>query len=96
MYGEGTVYRLSPNGDGTWTHTVLYAFTGGDDGGYLDWGRLIFDAAGNLYGVTTFGGQYGNGTVFKVTPNPDGTWTESVLHHFTGGEDGALPEPPPL
>jgi uncharacterized repeat protein (TIGR03803 family) len=96
MYGEGTVYRLSPNGEGTWSHTVLYAFTGGDDGGYLDWGRLSFDAAGNLYGVTTFGGQYGNGTVFKMTPNPDGTWTESVLHHFTGGDDGALPRTTPL
>ena len=89
--GAGTVYSLSPNGDGTWKQTVLYSFTGGADGGNVDYGRLAFDAAGNLYGVTVFAGQYGQGTLFKLTPNPDGTWTESVLHQFTGGEDGAVP-----
>jgi len=31
-------------------------------------GGLIFDAAGNLYGTTTGGGAYGNGTVFEITP----------------------------
>ena len=70
---------------------VLYSFTGGADGGNVDYGRLAFDAAGNLYGVTVFAGQYGQGTLFKLTPNPDGTWTESVLHQFTGGEDGSVP-----
>jgi uncharacterized repeat protein (TIGR03803 family) len=94
-YGAGTVYRLSPNGDGTWKQTVLYSFTGGADGGYTDWGRLAFDAAGNLYGVTVFAGQYGQGTVFKLAPNPDGTWTESVVHQFTGGEDGTQPRTVP-
>lgn len=29
--------------------------------------------------------------MFKLAPNPDGTWTESVLHSFTGGDDGANP-----
>ena len=95
-YGAGTVYRLSPNGDGTWNQTVLYSFTGGADGGYTDWGRLAFDAAGNLYGVTVFAGQYGQGTLFKLAPNPDGTWTESVLHQFTGGEDGSMPRTTPF
>ncbi len=95
MYGAGTIYRLSPNGDGTWKQTVLYSFTCGDDGGYTDWGRLTFDAAGNLYGVTVFCGKYGQGTVFKLTPNPDGTWTESVVHQFTGGEDGTQPRTVP-
>lgn len=96
IYGAGTVYSLSPNGDGTWKQTVLYSFTGGADGGYVDWGKLAFDAAGNLYGVSVFAGQYGEGTVFKLAPNPDGTWTESVLHQFTGGEDGAMPRTVPL
>jgi len=95
-YGAGTVYRLSPNGDGTWNQTVLYSFTGSADGGYTDWGRLAFDAAGNLYGVTVFAGQYGQGTLFKLAPNPDGTWTESVLHQFTGGEDGSMPRTTPF
>src|SRR5271165_2002198 len=94
-YGAGTVYKLSLNGDGTWKQTVLYSFTCGDDGGYTDWGRLTFDGAGNLYGVTVFCGKYGQGTVFKLTPNPDGTWTESVVHQFTGGEDGTQPRTVP-
>jgi uncharacterized repeat protein (TIGR03803 family) len=34
---------------------------------------------------------YGYGVVFKLAPNPDGTWTESVLHTFTDGADGANP-----
>jgi uncharacterized repeat protein (TIGR03803 family) len=46
---------------------------------------MIFDQAGNLYGTTEFGGQTpsgGWGTAFKLAPNSDGTWTESVLHNF--------------
>jgi uncharacterized repeat protein (TIGR03803 family) len=85
---NGTVFKLSPNPDGTWTESVLYDFTGGADGSQ-PLASLIFDAGGNLYG-TTWGGADSNGTVFKLTPNPDGSWTESVLHSFAGG--GANPE----
>jgi uncharacterized repeat protein (TIGR03803 family) len=96
IYGAGTVYSLIPNGDGTWKQTVLYNFTGGSDGGWVDWGRLAFDTAGNLYGVTVFAGSYGAGTVFQLIPNGDGTWTESVLHQFTRGKDGAQPRTVPF
>jgi uncharacterized repeat protein (TIGR03803 family) len=51
---------------------------------------MIFDAAGNLYGPTWSGGMYGYGVVFKLTPNQDGSWTESVIHTFNGS-DGANP-----
>jgi uncharacterized repeat protein (TIGR03803 family) len=90
--GCGTVFRLTPNPDGTWTESVLHSFTEGAGGGNPAAG-LIFDAAGNLYGTTNFGtsGPGNLGTVFKLTPNPDGTWTESVLHSFTGA-DGAVPD----
>src|SRR5207245_4095089 len=47
---------------------------------------------GNLYGTSSQGGNDGVGVVFKLTPNQDGSWTESVLHSFTGGTDGAYPE----
>jgi uncharacterized repeat protein (TIGR03803 family) len=90
--GMGVVYKLTPNSDGTWTQSVLHTFTGGNDGGYANVGNLTFDPAGNLYGVTYFGGASGVGAVYKLTPNSDGTWTESVLHSFTGGKDGAYPE----
>ncbi len=88
-YGDGVVYELTPNSDGTWTESVLYSFSGGTDGANPCFGNLIFDAAGNLYGVT--GGWDGGskGTVFELTPNSDGTWTENVLHSFQGGKDGA-------
>jgi uncharacterized repeat protein (TIGR03803 family) len=84
--GNGTVFKLAPNPDGTWTESVLYRFTGAD--GEQPQSQVTFDAAGNLYGTTLFGGAYGPGVVFKLSPNPDGTWAESVLHSFNG-TDGA-------
>jgi uncharacterized repeat protein (TIGR03803 family) len=85
----GVVFRLAPNADGSWTESVLHAFTGGADGGNPDAG-LIFDAAGNLYSTTNNGGE--SGVVFKLTPNPDGSWTESVIHNFNVYTEGAFPK----
>jgi uncharacterized repeat protein (TIGR03803 family) len=79
-YGPGTVFKLTPNADGSWTESVLHSFNGSD--GQLLKAGLIFDAAGNLYGTTSEGGTHNFGTVFKLTPNADGSWTESVLHYF--------------
>jgi uncharacterized repeat protein (TIGR03803 family) len=94
--GDGTVFKLTPNSNGSWTESVLYSFSGGADGAN-PWAGLIFDAAGkNLYGTTVSGGGStmcagGCGTAFTLKPNSDGNWTESVLHSFTGGADGAGP-----
>jgi uncharacterized repeat protein (TIGR03803 family) len=71
---------------------VLYTFTGGLDGGQPLQAGVVFDRAGNLYGVTEYGGAYNLGTVFQLTPTPTGEWTERVLHSFTGGADGELPQ----
>ena len=71
------------------TEQVLYSFTNGSDGGFPLAG-LIFDATGNLYGTTSSGGVYDQGTVFELSPS-NGTWTETVLYSFTGGIDGGLP-----
>ena len=97
--GCGTVFELIPNFDGTWSETTLYSFGGGTDGGKPAAG-LAFDSFGNVYGTSVSGGtgdceQYGYsgcGTVFELTPNPGGGWTESVLHSFTGTADGAVPQ----
>ncbi|MGH6889209.1 MAG: choice-of-anchor tandem repeat GloVer-containing protein [Rhizomicrobium sp.] len=59
--GNGTVFKLAPDG----TETVLHAFTGGS-GGAGPYAGLIKDANGNLYGTTYAGGAYGYGTVFRV------------------------------
>jgi uncharacterized repeat protein (TIGR03803 family) len=85
--GVGLAMMLAANAAQAGNHKVLYSFTGGDDGGTPFYSTLVKDRAGNLYGTTAFGGEHGAGTVFKLAP--DGT--ESVLYHFTGGDDGAAP-----
>jgi uncharacterized repeat protein (TIGR03803 family) len=95
--GCGTVFKLSPNGDGTWTESLLYSFQGSPDGAYPS-GNLVFDAAGTLYGTTQGSGTgagncgiSGCGTVFALTPKSGGGWTETVLYNFQGDNDGAEP-----
>jgi uncharacterized repeat protein (TIGR03803 family) len=86
----GTVFKLAPNSDGSWTESVLHAFGLGIEFGVgkQPHAGVIFDSAGSLYGTTSFGGKHG--VVFKLTPNLDGSWTEVVLHNFTG-KDGRAP-----
>jgi uncharacterized repeat protein (TIGR03803 family) len=84
----GTVYMLAPS-NGIWMESVLYPFTGGNDGGVPAAG-LIFDKAGNLYGTTAGGGSGGAGTVFQLTPSGSG-WAENVLHSFQEASEGGFP-----
>ncbi|MGA2355508.1 MAG: choice-of-anchor tandem repeat GloVer-containing protein [Terriglobales bacterium] len=96
--GCGVAFELTPTLSGEWDETVLYDFTGGTTGNQV-LGRLTFDSQGNLYGVTKEGGDTsascfgpgypGCGLVYELTPTPSGPWTETVLHAFTGGADGA-------
>jgi len=90
--GKGVVFELTPNTDGSWTESVLHSFTGGTDG-EGPWAGVIFDQAGNLYGTTVLGGAQGDGAVFRLAPNPDGSWKESVLYSFRGKEGGYLYTP---
>jgi uncharacterized repeat protein (TIGR03803 family) len=87
--GAGSIFELSPNPDGSWTQKVLHSFTGAADGG-VPLPSLIVDRAGNLYGTARQGGAIGNGVVFQMVPNTDGSWTENILHSF-GGPDGSDP-----
>ena len=87
-HGNGNVFELTPNSDGSWTESVLYSFAGGHDPSDVR-AEVIFGAEGNLYATSVSGGDYGEGTIFKLTSNSDGTWSESVIHSFTGGSDGA-------
>jgi uncharacterized repeat protein (TIGR03803 family) len=77
----GAVFALIRQADGSWKEDTLYSFLGGTDGLY-PYGDLVFDEKGNLYGTTSLGGASDAGTVFKLAPNSDGTWTESVLYSF--------------
>lgn len=83
--GNGTVFKLAPNG----IKTELYSFTGNSDGNYP--GPVIIDSSGNLFGTTQQGGNngcnFGCGVVFEVAQ----TGAETVLYTFTGGNDGGNP-----
>jgi hypothetical protein len=85
--GDGLVYELSPGARGAWTQTILYTFTGGNDGSEPLAG-LVFDAVGNLYGTTAWGGFYGYGVVFELSPVSGGGWMEKVLYTFSNSTDG--------
>jgi uncharacterized repeat protein (TIGR03803 family) len=86
---NGVVFKLAPDSDGTWTESVLHRFDFQD--GVNPTAGLVFDAAGNLFGTTYGGGSANAGVVFELKPNSDGTWTETVLHNFIQGTDGANP-----
>jgi uncharacterized repeat protein (TIGR03803 family) len=92
---------------GTWTQSVLYDFTGTNgDGSLPSPAGFVVGPDGTIYGTTTCGGtgptarfpcSYnavgGSGTVFALSSptTPGGMWTETILHSFTGGADGAVP-----
>jgi uncharacterized repeat protein (TIGR03803 family) len=77
------------------TETVLYNFTGSPDGAVPE-SPLIADGAGNFYGTTLYGGDKDLGTVYELSPNGSGGWNETVIHSFTGREDGEYPASSPL
>lgn len=94
--GQGAVYQLAPNSDGTYTESVIFSFNIND--GAIPNSTPVQDASGNLFGVTRQGGDglcssNGCGVVYKLTNNA-GTWTETVLHELNG-RDGTTPIGPP-
>jgi len=95
IFDLGTVYELSPRGDGTWSSKVLHSFNGHN--GIAPSGGVIFDAQGNLYGEcfgpgsysgVTSPGESGGQVVYKLSPNADGTWSETVLQKFNEPQSG--------
>ena len=86
--GGGAVYKLTPSG-GSWTLSVLYNLQAATDGS-LPMATPAMDAAGNIYGTTTFGGANGYGTVFELVRSGAG-YTFNLLYTFTGGNDGGDP-----
>lgn len=90
QYNFGTVFQLTPNGNGTWTHTLLYSFGGYPEDSASPYAGLIFDSKGNLYGTTYNGGVFNGGTAFELSPGKKGAWTEQVLYSF-GKDDAYFP-----
>jgi uncharacterized repeat protein (TIGR03803 family) len=93
--GLGAVYELTRNADGSWSYAVIHDFGPSPDG-HSSKGELVLDGAGNLYGTTQIGGTFNYGTVFELSPNTSGGWTERILYNFTGGADESQPNGPVL
>jgi uncharacterized repeat protein (TIGR03803 family) len=93
--GYGTVFKLTHLGS-NWVLSTLYAFQGGNDGGYPI-ARVVRGPDGALYGTTSGGPNAGAGTVFRLGPpshpcrSINCPWTETVLYRFTGTGDGGSP-----
>ncbi len=92
--GSGVIFRLTPPvaGQTQWGYELLHDFGNYADGSGPT-GKLLLDREGALYGVTSDGGETGNGTVFKVTPPSWGgkQWTKTILYNFQGGTDSQFP-----
>jgi uncharacterized repeat protein (TIGR03803 family) len=81
--GCGVIFKVTPNG----TETTAHDFADGPNDGCTSQGTLIINAKGILYGTTSGGGKYGNGTVFKLSPGGAVT----LLHSFNKARDGVYP-----
>jgi hypothetical protein len=92
----GSVFQLSKTSNG-WQYHVIHNFRGPQGDGELPFGQLLLDGSGDLYGTTFSSGsstcnvQHNCGTVFRLSPSPQGGWTETVLYRFKGKADGAFP-----
>ena len=93
--GYGTVFELIRHPDGSWTESTLYQFAGPPGDGANPSSGVVFDSAGNLYGLTLAGGsnhcEYpGCGIAYKLTPDGKGNWKETVLFNFARGSGFAV------
>ena len=80
----GSVFEIDTSG----AERVLHSFNFQNSDGYLPYGGVVRDSAGNLYGATSGGGTIGGGTVFKVDTND----VETVLYSFgQQTTDGVFP-----
>jgi uncharacterized repeat protein (TIGR03803 family) len=99
--GCGTVFELLPKSGGTWKESILHRFAQFKNDGQVPSPGLVMDKKGNIYGTTVNGGKFakglcwiGCGTVFRLSRNGQGKWTETILHNFTSASDGAFPNGP--
>ena len=90
--GCGTVFAVTPAGDGSWVESVVHSFNN-VDGANLD-GSLIRDSSGNLYGAASNGNSGNFGAIFELTPAAGGGWQELTLHTFDQAGDGVYPIAP--
>ena len=83
----GTVFELSPEGNGEWAEAILYNFASGTTDGANPAGSLIFGKNGDLYGTTVHGGSLKNGTIFELQPFAGRV---RILHAFNPRGSGSV------
>ncbi len=101
-YGCGTVFRLIRLSVNGWSEQILHSFACYPNDGANPYASVTVDAAGNLYGTTSQGGNgecgyyssYGCGTIFELSGGQNGSWTEGVLYSFQASSDGCVPASP--
>ena len=91
--GCGTVFELLPEGGGKWKEHVLYRFAQSSDDGQRPMAGVVRDVHGNLYGTTSQGGKYQNGTIYELIRDKAGHWQEKILYSFRDVGDGGMPGP---
>ena len=84
----GSIFELEAGSNGTWAEKILHTFSGGNDGTAQFGDQLYVDSSGNLYGQAWVG-PHDFGIVFELVRGANGSWTEKILHTFTGGADGS-------
>jgi uncharacterized repeat protein (TIGR03803 family) len=98
LYGIGEnsqgvpfLFKLTGNGQGGWTPTVIYTFSSAKNG-TTPTATPTLDAAGNIYGTTSAGGTHEAGVVYEaVKGSAAGEWAYKVLFSFNGNTDGENP-----
>jgi uncharacterized repeat protein (TIGR03803 family) len=86
------VFKLAQDSEGQWASTILTSFSNTKGrAGYSPYSGLALDPNGSVYGTTCHGGVHGQGVIFKLVPQNNGTWTLKFIRSFTGGRDGGAP-----
>jgi uncharacterized repeat protein (TIGR03803 family) len=91
--GARAVHRAPAVHRDTASESLIYSFAGGSDGAYPQ-ARILHQPGGTLFGVTLNGGANhcgACGTVFRLTPQPGGSFTKDTVYRFRGGRDGDYP-----
>ena len=95
QYGNGVIYRFDRD---THQYTVLHTFSalnanGENADGATPGMALTRGPDDVIYGMASFGGQNGNGTIFKITTSGEFTvlYTFSALDANGHNQDGAYP-----
>ncbi len=87
---SGTVFKLIPNANGSWTEHILYSFQDGNDGGQPR-GSVVLNTEGDIYGTASIIGSRRGGTMFRLRPGTGGSWDFAVLYDFAGDPDAGYP-----